>query len=97
MIPANVEHAIKDSDDVRLTCFAARLYALPPAVQREIGRLIAGQLRIGGLAGREVPRREIAIVDTVLRVAELAAGREVAAAACTATCSRATCAKASAL
>ena len=97
MIPAGIEDVIKESDDVRLRCIAARLYSLPAPVQRAIGELIATRLRIGGLANRVVPLHEFGIVDTALRIAELSAGREMPAASCSTTCSRATCAKASAL
>ena len=91
MIPASVETLIARSDDVRLSCLADRLYTLPKPVQRELGNLVANRLRIGNLAGRVVPATEIAIVDAVIRVAEVAAGREIPSAACSATCSTRTC------
>lgn len=91
MIPANVESLIARSDDVRLPCLAKRLYGLPQPVQAEIGRLVATRLRIGSLA-TEMTAQQFAIVDSVLRVAELSAGADVRDVSCASLCRRWICA-----
>ena len=84
---------IARSDDVRLTCLAARVYGLPVNVQKVIGELIAKRLRIGGLAEGDLSNKDFAIVDTALRIAESARGDLMPKASCASVCRRWKCAR----